>query len=186
MAISPVPIIAVILMLFSQRARVNGPVFLLGWVLALAVVSTVVYVLAHDGDVAHQQHGVGLGVVGQDRPRRRAARPGAAQLAQAPGARRRSRDAQVAGDASSTLSPRQGRSGSASLLAAVNPKNLILTAGCRRRAGPGSGLSTSDAVVAIVVFVGDRQPHHRRARASTRCVGGRAGQGERSTRPRRG
>jgi len=30
-AISPVPIIAVILMLFSQRARVNGPMFLVGW-----------------------------------------------------------------------------------------------------------------------------------------------------------
>ena len=29
-------IIAVILMLFSQRARVNGPLFLLGWVFALA------------------------------------------------------------------------------------------------------------------------------------------------------
>ncbi len=51
-AISPIPIIAVILMLFSQRAKVNGPAFLLGWVVALAVVSTVVYVLAHDGDVA--------------------------------------------------------------------------------------------------------------------------------------
>lgn len=45
-AISPVPIIAVILMLFSRRARVNGPLFLLGWVLALAVVSGVVYVVA--------------------------------------------------------------------------------------------------------------------------------------------
>ena len=51
-AISPVPIIAVILMLFSQRARVNGPLFLLGWVLALAVVSGVAYVLADQGDVA--------------------------------------------------------------------------------------------------------------------------------------
>ena len=29
-AISPVPIIAVTLMLFSQRARVNGSMFLLG------------------------------------------------------------------------------------------------------------------------------------------------------------
>jgi hypothetical protein len=29
-AISPVPIIAVILMLFSQQARVNGPTFLAG------------------------------------------------------------------------------------------------------------------------------------------------------------
>ena len=29
-AISPIPIIAVILMLFSNRAKVNGPAFLLG------------------------------------------------------------------------------------------------------------------------------------------------------------
>ena len=41
------PDIAVILMLFSRRAHVNGPVFLLGWVLALAAVSAVVYVLAN-------------------------------------------------------------------------------------------------------------------------------------------
>jgi hypothetical protein len=51
-AISPVPIIAVTLMLFSQRARINGPVFMLGWVLALAVVSRVVYALADQADAA--------------------------------------------------------------------------------------------------------------------------------------
>jgi hypothetical protein len=33
-AISPAAIIAVILVLFSARARVNGPVFTLGWVVA--------------------------------------------------------------------------------------------------------------------------------------------------------
>jgi Sap, sulfolipid-1-addressing protein len=36
-AISPVPIIAVILMLFCQRTRSNGTAFLIGWVLALVV-----------------------------------------------------------------------------------------------------------------------------------------------------
>jgi len=51
-AISPVPIIAVILMLFSSRARVNGPMFLLGWVVALAVVSGVAYVLADAGNTS--------------------------------------------------------------------------------------------------------------------------------------
>ena len=51
-AISPVPIIAVTLMLFSQRARVNGLMFLLGWVLALAVVSGVVYAAADQGNAA--------------------------------------------------------------------------------------------------------------------------------------
>jgi len=48
-AISPVPIIAVILMLFSSRAKVNGPVFLLGWVVALAVVSGAAYLIADAG-----------------------------------------------------------------------------------------------------------------------------------------
>jgi hypothetical protein len=45
-AISPIPIIAVILMLFSPTARENGPAFLLGWVAGLAVVSVVVIVLS--------------------------------------------------------------------------------------------------------------------------------------------
>ena len=48
-AISPVPIIAVILMLFSGRATVNGPMFLAGWVIALAVVSGTVYLLSDAG-----------------------------------------------------------------------------------------------------------------------------------------
>ena len=45
-AISPIPIIAVILMLFSQRARVNGPAFLVGWVVGLTLVSGVVVALS--------------------------------------------------------------------------------------------------------------------------------------------
>ena len=44
--ISPIPIIAVILMLFSARARSNGPAFLLGWVVGLTILFLVVYVLA--------------------------------------------------------------------------------------------------------------------------------------------
>lgn len=45
-AISPVPIIAVILMLVTQRARVNGPAFVVGWVVGLAVVGAVVLLVA--------------------------------------------------------------------------------------------------------------------------------------------
>jgi len=51
-AISPVPIIAVILMLFSKRARSNGLAFLAGWVLALAVVGSVVLLLASAGKIS--------------------------------------------------------------------------------------------------------------------------------------
>ena len=51
-AISPVPIIAVILMLFSKRARSNGAAFLVGWVLALVVVGSIVLVLANLGKIS--------------------------------------------------------------------------------------------------------------------------------------
>src|SRR5512135_2559320 len=51
-AISPVPIIAVILMLFSKRARSNGIAFLVGWVLALVVVGSIVLILANLGRIS--------------------------------------------------------------------------------------------------------------------------------------
>ena len=51
-AISPVPIIAVILMLFTQRARSNGTAFLVGWVLALVVVGSIVLILANLGKIS--------------------------------------------------------------------------------------------------------------------------------------
>src|SRR6266496_416263 len=51
-AISPVPIIAVILMLFSSKSRVNGPMFLLGWIVGLAIVSGVVYAVADASDTS--------------------------------------------------------------------------------------------------------------------------------------
>jgi amino acid transporter len=51
-AISVAPIIAVILMLFSQRARVNGPIFLLGWVIALAAVSIIAYLVADQNNAS--------------------------------------------------------------------------------------------------------------------------------------
>jgi len=54
-AISPVPIIACILMLFSTRARVNGPAFLVGWVVGLVIATTAAVLIAdasgaNDGD----------------------------------------------------------------------------------------------------------------------------------------
>jgi threonine/homoserine/homoserine lactone efflux protein len=46
-ALSPVPIIAVILMLGTPKARSDGPIFAIGWVLGLTVVSIVVLLVAH-------------------------------------------------------------------------------------------------------------------------------------------
>ena len=51
-AISPVPIIAVILMLFTKQARSNGTAFLVGWVLALVVVGSIVLILANLGKIS--------------------------------------------------------------------------------------------------------------------------------------
>jgi Sap, sulfolipid-1-addressing protein len=48
-ALSPVPIIAVVLMLTTPRARTNGPAFVLGWLLGLGVVGAVVLALAGPG-----------------------------------------------------------------------------------------------------------------------------------------
>jgi hypothetical protein len=45
-ALSPVPIIAVVLMLTTRRARVNGPLFVLGWLAGLAVVGAIVLSVA--------------------------------------------------------------------------------------------------------------------------------------------
>lgn len=51
-AISPVPIIAVILILFSRRARRNGLSFVCGWIVALTLVGTTVLWLADAGRVS--------------------------------------------------------------------------------------------------------------------------------------
>ena len=149
-AISPVPIIAVILMLFSQRARINGPAFLIGWVLALGAVSAVVYALSDTGDASTSNTTsdaiswgkVALGVLFlllAVRTWRQ--RPGPSDQAAMP-KWMNGIDTLTAGKAL----------GLGLLLAGINPKNLILTAGAA--AGLAQlGLSTSDAVVSLIVFV---------------------------------
>ena len=149
-AISPIPIIAVILMLFSARARVNGPAFLIGWVLALSAVSTIVYVVSHDGNVATNSTAsdsaswgkILLGVVFLLLARRSwAKRPAPGTAPTMPKWM----------DRVDSLKPWEA-AGLGAFLAAVNPKNLILT--MASAAGLAQlGLSTSDAIVATVVFV---------------------------------
>jgi hypothetical protein len=51
-AISPMSIIAVILMLFSAKARVNGPMLLAGWLVALTVLFVLAYAVADAADAA--------------------------------------------------------------------------------------------------------------------------------------
>jgi hypothetical protein len=149
-AISPVPIIAVILMLFSPRARVNGTAFLLGWVLSLAALSTVVYVLAHDSDVATSTTasdsvswgkivlGAALVMLALRNWRKRPAPGAEPEMPKWMGTVDR-------------MSPGKAF-GLAVVLAAVNPKNLLLTLGSATGLAQ-LGLSTSDAIVATAVFV---------------------------------
>jgi hypothetical protein len=48
-ALSPIPIIAVVLMLTSRKARVNGPAFILGWLIGLGIIGVIVLSLAGTG-----------------------------------------------------------------------------------------------------------------------------------------
>jgi hypothetical protein len=57
-ALSPVPIVAVVLLLTSPHARVSGPAFVGGWVVGLAVVGALV-LLVSDGDPNGSGSGLG-------------------------------------------------------------------------------------------------------------------------------
>ncbi|HEX7521458.1 MAG TPA: GAP family protein [Acidimicrobiia bacterium] len=149
-SISLLSIIAVILMLFSSRARVNGPAFLVGWMGTLAVVSGVVYIVSDQGNAATSTNtsdtiswgkivfGVLLLLLAVRDWRNRPA-PGV--------------EPEMPKWMASVDSFSPGKAfGLAVLMAGVNPKNLILTVAAA--AGLAQlGLSTSDAVVSLIVFV---------------------------------
>jgi hypothetical protein len=149
-AISPVPIIAVILMLFSAKAKVNGPMFLAGWVVAAGVVSAVAYSLADAGDAAtdsstadviswgHIVIGAFFLVVAA---RQWSSRP-------APGV---DPDMPKWMAGIDSFSPVKSFA-LALLLAGVNPKNLLLSAGAGAALAQ-LGPTTSEAVVSWVVYV---------------------------------
>jgi hypothetical protein len=125
-AIVPIPIIGVILVLFSRRARVNGPLFALGWVTGLTVAFVVVIALTDAGDDGTDSSpsdtvswgrlllGVALLALALRTWRRR---PAAGEAASLPG--------WLAGV--DELAPARA-AGLGVLLAAANPKNLLLIA----------------------------------------------------------
>ncbi len=66
-AVSPVPIAAVILMLFASKARVTGPFFLIGWLTGITLVVTVVlFVPGLGGDTGEPSTTTGVikGILG--------------------------------------------------------------------------------------------------------------------------
>jgi hypothetical protein len=149
-AISPIPIIAAVLMLMSARARETAPAFALGWVVGLAVVGAIVLVVANPADVSGDGSGstasgwikIAIGVLflllAGAQWRRRPTPGEEARLPQWMAAIDRM--------------PALRAFALAVALAAINPKNLALTlAGSLSIAQ--AGLSTGQSVVALAVFV---------------------------------
>ncbi len=146
-AISPVPVIAVILMLFSKKATVNSLSFLLGWVLGLLGAGLIVLALgltASDGGPSTTSGWIkillgvlflALGV------KQWKSRPKKGEHAAMPGWM----------SAIDDFGVRQSF-GIAVLLSAINPKNLGLTIAAGASVS-AAGLSTTDEIIVIVVFV---------------------------------
>jgi threonine/homoserine/homoserine lactone efflux protein len=149
-ALSPVPIIAVVLMLGTPRARSNGPAFILGWLVGLAVAGTIVLLVSSGADASESGEpanwvGVLKLVLGallllvalkqwRDRPRGDA-------------------DASFPGWMRTIDRFTPGRAVAMGVaLSAINPKNLLLTVGAAA-AIAHTGIGTGDQAVALAVFV---------------------------------
>jgi threonine/homoserine/homoserine lactone efflux protein len=148
-AISPFPIVAVVLMLVTARGRVNGPAFTLGWVIGLASVGAILFWVARRADSSGRDEstevsvvmlvlGVLLLVAALSQWR---ARPRKQREVATPRWMR----------ALDQFSPVKA-AGAGVVLSALNPKNLVLAvAGAAAIAQTGS--STSHQVLAYGVFV---------------------------------
>ncbi|MGW0878948.1 GAP family protein [Streptomyces sp. NPDC002671] len=91
-AVSPLPIVAIILILATPRGRLNGPLFALGWVLGLAVLGAIMLAVGGSGSASTHKHpatwvgalklalGLLLVLFGARQWRRRPADPSQAQL----------------------------------------------------------------------------------------------------------
>jgi len=147
-AVSPVPVIAVILMLFTPKARTNSVAFLLGWLLGLIVVGSIVLIA---GDVASDDSGESTvsGVVKLVfgllflllAVRSWRSRPKAGEDPEMPGW-------MAAIDGFGAVKS----AGIAALLSGLNPKNLALTAAGAATIA-AAGLTTGEEIGAFAVFV---------------------------------
>lgn len=149
-ALSPIPIVAVILMLFSKNARSTTLGFLLGWILGLTAVSIIVLIIANPAQQATGGAASPMSIVvhlllallffflayrnWQKRPK-----PG--EQAEMP--------KWMSGIDSMTAGKALGLG---ALLSGVNPKNLALTLSAAVIIA-GAGLGSTQAIVAVVVFI---------------------------------
>jgi len=147
--LSPIPIVAVILMLGTPKARTNGPAFAIGWVLGLTVVCVIVLAIAGGADdpdsttsdsVNWLQVALGLAFFSMAH-RQWKKRPKRGETPEMPKWM----------ETIDHFTP--GRSFVFGvLLSAVNPKNLALTLAAAAAIAQ-AGLSTTDDAIAIAVFV---------------------------------
>lgn len=149
-AISPLPIVATILILMSAEAKRNGPAFAIGWVLGLALVSVIVLLVAGSGGLGAGDSSsmltsvikLALAVVfgalaanvWSKRPRDGAAPEPPGWMAKLDNAK-------------PLLAMSLG-----ALLSGVNPKNLALTASAAVAIAT-AGLHPTQEVVSMIVFV---------------------------------
>jgi threonine/homoserine/homoserine lactone efflux protein len=148
-ALSPLPIVAVVLMLVTARGRVNGPAFLLGWLFGVAAVGTIVLLLASGGNASDEGQpatwvnwlklvlGVMLLLLAAKQWR---GRPHEGEEPVTP---------KWMGALDGFTPPKAGGAGVA--LSAINPKNLLLTvAGAAAIAQ--AGISAGEQAVSLLVF----------------------------------
>jgi threonine/homoserine/homoserine lactone efflux protein len=147
-AVSPIPIAAVLLMLVTKKARTNGPLFALGWLAGLTAAGVIVLLIpglepsqGEPSTAAGVVKGIlgvlllGVGVKAWTN------RPVGGDVADPPG----------------WMHKIDGFNGPKSLgmgflLSALNPKNLLLTVGGAATIS-AAALGTSEQYVALVVFV---------------------------------
>lgn len=148
--VSPLPIVAVILMLFTARGKANSLAFLVGWIVGLAAIGAVVLTLSDAADVSTDS----------------GASDGSGGVLVAIGAVlilagvRRFRGRPRHGETSTPpkwMSRIDGLRPVAALLlgvvlSALNPKNLLLAVGAATTIGQ-AGLSTGDTVITWAIFV---------------------------------
>jgi threonine/homoserine/homoserine lactone efflux protein len=150
-ALSPIPIVAVVLMLATPRGKVNGPAFVVGWIIGLVIVGAIVLLVA--GGVSASNEGqpktwvsvlkllLGLALV-LVAVRQWRGRPRGDAEPELPGWMK----------TIDTFTPVRA-AGVAAALAGPNPKNLLLTIAAGAAIAQ-AGISAGDQVIVFAIFAG--------------------------------
>ena len=148
-ALSPIPIIAIVVVLATPKARTTGPAFAIGWVVGLTTVSTLVVIVAGGSDDPNSASATGVNWL----------QVGIGVLFLAMAARQWRRRPKVGEEPAmpkwmatmDEVSP--GKALVLGLaLSAANPKNLALTMAASASIAQ-AGLDGTDTVIAVAAFV---------------------------------